>query len=158
MRRFCGLVAEDVCGGFKPWVHGRGSKFQGNRPSRQITDDGASNGAAMSRSWVGTTWPITEKIFYRRQGCLCMPPGGDRGRAGCNCEQVPANKSRGDWAPGVERGDGRAILNRCGDRRGRVGWAAMGAGDGNMSSNASVGAVIVAQLGGSEAQRAGVGM
>ena len=31
---------------------------------------------------------------------------------------------------GVERGDGRAILNRCGDRRGRMAWAAMGAGDG----------------------------
>ena len=104
--------------------------MQGNRPNRQITADGASNDAAMSRSWEGTTWPITDKIFYRRQGCLWVPPGRDRGRAVCSCEQVPANKSRGDWAQGVKRGGGRANLNRCGDRRGRVGWAAMGAGVG----------------------------
>ena len=59
-----------------------------------------------------------------------MPPGRDCGRAGCSCEQVPAYKSRGDRAQGVKRSDGRVILNRCGDRRGRVGWAAMGAADG----------------------------
>ena len=59
-----------------------------------------------------------------------MPPGRGRGRAVCCCERVPANKSRGDWAQGVKRSDGRAVLNRCGDRRGRMGWAAMGAGVG----------------------------
>ena len=87
------------------------------------------------------------KILYRRQGCLWVPPVRDRGRAGCSCEQVPANKSRGDWAQGVKRGDGRA-KNCCGDRRGRVGWTALRAGDGNVSSNVSVGTVIVAQMGG----------
>ena len=84
----------------------------------------------MSRIWVGTTWPITPKNIYRRQGCLWVPFGRDRGRAGCGYERVAANKIRGDWAQGGKRGDGRAILNRCGDKRGRVGWAAMGAGDG----------------------------
>ena len=69
------------------------------------------------------------KKLYRRQGCLCVPPVRDRGRAGCSCEQVPANKSRGDWAQGVKRGDGRA-KKHYGDRRGRVGWTAMGAGVG----------------------------
>ena len=145
---FGGLVAEGMCGVFRPWVHGRESEVPGNRPNRQITADGASNYADISRSWVGTTRPITEKKYYRRERCLWVPPGRDRGRAGCSCEQVPANKNRGDWAQVVERGDGRAILNRCGDRRDRVGWAAMGAGDGNVSSNVSVGTVIVAQMGG----------
>ena len=119
-----------LCGRFDNCSSGgRGSEFRGNRPNRQITAEGASNNADMSRSWVGTAWPITEESIYRRQGCLWVPPGRDRGRAGCSCERVPANKSRGDWAQGVKRVDGPAILNCCGDRRGRVGWAAMGAGD-----------------------------
>ena len=130
VRRFGGLVAEGVCGVFRPWVDERESELQGNRPNRQITADGASHDADMSLSRVGTTWPIAEKIFYHRQGYLWVPPGRDRGRAVCSCERVPANKSKGDWAQGVERSDERAILNRCGDRRGRVGWAAMGAGVG----------------------------
>ena len=53
--RFWGLVAEGVCGIFKRWVHGGKSKFQGDRPNRQTTADGASIDADMSRSWVGTT-------------------------------------------------------------------------------------------------------
>ena len=40
-----------------------------------------------------------------------------------------SKQSRSDWAQGVKRVDGRAILNCCGDGLGRVGWAAMGAGD-----------------------------
>ena len=107
-----------------------GSELQGNWPNRQTTANGVSNDVDMSRSWVGTTWTITEKIIYRRLGCLWVPPGRDRGRVGCSCEEVPANKIRADWAQGLKRGDGRAILNRCDDRRGRVGWAAMRTGVG----------------------------
>ena len=59
---------------------------------------------------------INPKINYRRQGCLWVPPGRDRGRAVRSCAREPANKSRGDWAQGVERsGDGRARLNRGDD-------------------------------------------
>ena len=51
-----------LCGRFDNCSNGgRGSAFPGNRPNRQITADEASNDAGMSRSWVGTTWPITEK-------------------------------------------------------------------------------------------------
>ena len=130
-----------ACGIFERWLQracaaslGRGltggsRHFKKENPNRQITADGASNDADMSHSSVRTTWPITEKQHYRRQGCLWVPPNRDRGRAGCSCERVPANKRKGDWVRGVQRGDGRA-KNRCGDRRSRVGWAAMGTGVG----------------------------
>ena len=84
----------------------------------------------MSRSWMGTTWPITEINILPSTGVSLRDARRDRGRAGCSCEQVPANKSRGDWAQRVKRGDGRGSLNRGCDRSGRVGWAAMGAGVG----------------------------
>ena len=72
MGRFWGLIAEGVCGVFRPWVHGRELELQGNRPNRQITADGESNNADMSRSWVGTTWPISDFFFT-----------ADRGVSGC---------------------------------------------------------------------------
>ena len=53
---------------------GRGSEFQGNGPNRHITADGASNDADMSRSWVGTTWPTTEKKITADRGVFgCRP-------------------------------------------------------------------------------------
>ena len=74
MRRFWGLVAEGMCGVFRPWIHGRESELQGNHPNRQITADGPSNDADMSRRWVGTTWPITEKYFTADKGAFgCRP-------------------------------------------------------------------------------------
>ena len=58
-----------LCGRFDNCSSGgRGSEFQGNRPNRQITADGASNDADMSRSWVGTTWPITVKQITAEKG------------------------------------------------------------------------------------------
>ena len=94
----------------------------------------------MSRIWVGTTWPITIKIVIPQTGVsLGAARSRPRGRAGCSCERVPANKSRGDWEQGVNLGNGRAILNRCDDRRGRVGWAAMGAGDGMPAATCRLG-------------------
>ena len=75
-----------------------GRHFKEENPTRRITADGASKDADMSRIWVGTTWPITPKNIYRRRGCLWVPPGRDRGRAGCGWERVAANKIRGDWA------------------------------------------------------------
>ena len=85
-----------LCGRFDNCSNGGwGSELPGKRPNRQITADGASTDADMGRRWVGTTWPITEKIFYRRQGCLWVPPGRDRGRAVCSCGRVPANKKQG---------------------------------------------------------------
>ena len=63
-----------LCGRFDNCSSGgRGSEFQGNNPSRQIIADGASNDADMSRSWVRTTWPITDKKYYT----------ADRGVFGC---------------------------------------------------------------------------
>ena len=74
VRRFWGLVAEGVCGVLRPWVDGRESGLQGNRPNRQITADGASHDADMSLSLVGTTWPIAEKIFTTDRGIFgCRP-------------------------------------------------------------------------------------
>ena len=73
VRRFRGLVAEGVCGVFRLRVHGREPELLGNRPNQQITADGASNDAGMSRSWVSTTWPITEKKGFT----------ADRGVFGC---------------------------------------------------------------------------
>ena len=46
----------------------RGSEFHGNRPDRKIAVDGSSNDAGMSRSWVGTTWPITETHYTADRG------------------------------------------------------------------------------------------
>ena len=59
----CGSkVGGRLCGRFDDCSSGgRGSEFQGNRPNRQITADGASKDADVSRSWVGTTWPVTQK-------------------------------------------------------------------------------------------------
>ena len=64
-----------LCGRFDNCSSGgRGSEFQGNVPNRQITADGASNDADMSRSWVGTTWPITEKKYAADRGVFgCRP-------------------------------------------------------------------------------------
>ena len=73
-----------------------------NNRKNILPQTGVSLGAARSRPWAAV----------------------------CSCEREPANKRRGEWAQGVKRSDGRAILNRCGDRPGRVGWAAMGAGVG----------------------------
>ena len=74
-----------------------------NNPKNIIPQTGVSLGAALSKPWA------------RRVQLY---------------ERVPANKSRADWAQGVERSDGRAMLNRCGDRRVSMGWAGMEAGDG----------------------------
>ena len=49
-----------------------GQSFEDENPNRQITADGESNDGGMSRSWVDTTWPLTQKTLYRRQvvfGC-----------------------------------------------------------------------------------------
>ena len=64
-----------LCGRFDNCSSGgRGSEFEGNRPDRQITADGPSNDADMSRRWVGTTWPITEKHFTGDKGVFgCRP-------------------------------------------------------------------------------------
>ena len=64
-----------LCGRFDNCSSGgRGSEFQGNRPNRQITADGPSNDADMSRSCVGTTWPISEKYFTADKGVFgCRP-------------------------------------------------------------------------------------
>ena len=93
----CGdKVGGRLCGRFDNRSSGgRGSEFQGNRPNRKMTAGGASNDADMSRSWVGMTWPITEKILYRRQECLWAPPGRDRGRAVCGCERVTSKQKQG---------------------------------------------------------------
>ena len=46
-----------------------------NRPNRQITADGASKDADMSRSGAGTTWPTTRKKNIPQTGGVfaCRP-------------------------------------------------------------------------------------
>ena len=61
VRRLCGRFDNCSSGG-------RGSEFQGNGPNRRITADGVSNDTDVSRSWVGTTWPITAKYFTADRG------------------------------------------------------------------------------------------
>ena len=77
VRRFRGLVSEGVRGVFIPWVHGRVMELRGNRPNGNITADGASENANMSRNWVRTTWPITGTKYFPQRG---VSLGGARSR------------------------------------------------------------------------------
>ena len=52
-----------------------GRNFKEENPNRQITAGGASKDVDMSRSWEGTTWPITPKnnILADRGVFGCRP-------------------------------------------------------------------------------------
>ena len=45
-----------------------GRNVKEENPARQISADGASKDADMSRIWVGTTWPITPKNIIPQTG------------------------------------------------------------------------------------------
>ena len=120
---------------------GSGRGFQGRKPDRPTFVDGSSNDAdIVSRIWVGTTWSIAPQIKHTADrgvfGCRPVEIVGATGAFVSECHQT---KTRGDYAQGVERGDGWSILNRCGYRRGRVRWAAMGDGEGMLAATCRLG-------------------
>ena len=127
----------------------------------------------MSRSWLGTTWPITEKYFTADRGvfgCRPVETVGAPNAVVSKCQQTKAGAIGRRGLSAVMGGrntvvvidaaawGGRLWEPGSGCQQQRVGWDGSRGSDGggwgtkgrgwDVSSNVSVGAVIVAQMGG----------
>ena len=68
-----------------------GLNFKEKKRNRQVTADGVSKNADISRSWVGTSGPLTQKILYRRQrvfGCRLVETVGAPYAVVCESQQT----------------------------------------------------------------------